>query len=94
MVVGENIGHLHDRAWMLDYFHRHDEEVRRTIPKDRLLVYQASEGWEPLCRFLGVPIPDAPFPSVNSREEFKARVAKARAAEPSDVTKLADSFKS
>jgi hypothetical protein len=45
--------------------------VKRTIPADRLLVYQVSEGWEPLCRFLGVPMPDAPFPHVNTTEDFR-----------------------
>ena len=50
-----------------------------TVPPERLLVYRVSEGWDPLCRFLGVPVPNTPFPSENSREEFKARVA-ARAA--------------
>ena len=32
------------------------------------------QGWEPLCAFLGEPVPDAAFAHVNSREEFKERV--------------------
>jgi hypothetical protein len=67
--------HLHDREFLTAYFKRHTEEVLAAIPRERLLVYQVSQGWEPLCRFLDVPVPDAPFPSENSREEFKARVA-------------------
>lgn len=67
--------HVHDRAFMTDYFRRHTERVVATIPAERLLVYEAGQGWEPLCAFLGVPIPDAPYPSENSREEFQARVA-------------------
>jgi hypothetical protein len=51
----------------------HNEEVERTIPDDRLLVYEVSEGWEPLCRFLGAPVPDEPFPKVNETEEFVSR---------------------
>jgi hypothetical protein len=66
---------LNDRAFMFDRFHRHIEEVKATIPADRLLVYQVAEGWEPLCRFLGVDIPAAPFPQVNSTEEFQAMIA-------------------
>ena len=66
--------HMHDRAWMTDYFRRHNEEVKRSIAPERLLVYQAGQGWEPLCRFLGVPVPEAPYPSENSRAEFIARV--------------------
>ena len=45
------------------------------IPPERLLVYQAGQGWEPLCAFLGVPVPSEPYPSENSREAFQARVA-------------------
>lgn len=36
-----------------------------------VLVYQVSQGWEPLCQFLGKPIPDVPFPNLNSRTEFQ-----------------------
>jgi len=65
---------LHDRAFMADYFRRHTETVVRTIPAERLLVYQVGEGWEPLCKFLGVPVPAEPFPSENSRADFIARI--------------------
>jgi hypothetical protein len=70
---------LHDKAWMLDRYHRHNEEVQKAIPPERLLVYRVSDGWEPLCRFLGVPVPDAPFPQVNSTDDFKAMIASRQA---------------
>lgn len=54
-------------------FVEHNEEVKRRISPERLLVYQVSEGWEPLCKFLGLPIPSEPFPRMNSTEEFKSR---------------------
>lgn len=66
---------VHDRDAMVSYFKRHTDDVLRTIPPERLLVFEAKQGWKPLCAFLGVPVPDAPFPSENSREEFKARAA-------------------
>jgi hypothetical protein len=66
---------IHDRDFMVDYFKRHTENVVRTIPKDRLLVYETGQGWEPLCKFLNVPVPSEPFPLVNTREEFIARRA-------------------
>jgi hypothetical protein len=72
--------HLHDRAYMTDYFRRHTEEVKRTIPAARLLIYEAGQGWEPLCRFFGVSIPDVPYPNENSRAEFIGRVQQAPAA--------------
>jgi hypothetical protein len=54
-------------------FNRHNEQVRRDVPADRLLVYEVREGWEPLCAFLGVPVPEGkPFPHVNDAAQFRA----------------------
>ena len=66
---------LRDRAWMLERYHRHNDEVKAYVPEDRLLVWSPSDGWAPLCAFLGVPVPDAPFPQVNSTEDFRAMIA-------------------
>jgi len=65
---------------MIAVFERHNAEVQRVIPKDRLLVFEANQGWEPLCRFLGVPVPDVPYPAMNSTEEFQQRRAAMAAA--------------
>lgn len=73
--LGQLRPHLHDRAYMTDYFRRHTEEVKRTIAPDRLLVFEAGQGWEPLCAFLGVPVPREPYPSENSRADFIGRAA-------------------
>lgn len=54
----------------------HVEKVKATVPSDRLLVWNVSEGWKPLCDALGLPVPDEPFPRSNSTEEFLARRAK------------------
>jgi len=58
-------GQVFDKAHCLRVFEQHHERVRRTVPAERLLVYRVQEGWEPLCRFLGVDVPDEPFPRVN-----------------------------
>lgn len=63
-----------DREGLMRAFTAHNEAVKRAIPADRLLVYQVKEGWEPLCTFLGVPVPDTPFPRSNDRAEFWDRV--------------------
>lgn len=54
-------------------FERHNESVRKTIKPERLLVFEAKQGWQPLCKFLGVPVPDKPYPRVNSTEDFITR---------------------
>jgi hypothetical protein len=41
------------------------------VPAERLLVYEVAEGWEPLCDFLGVPVPDAPMPHLNDTKSFR-----------------------
>ena len=53
----------------------HNDAVKSTIPDDRLLVFEVKDGWAPLCEFLGVPVPDEPFPRTNDRSEFWDLVA-------------------
>jgi hypothetical protein len=59
----------HPQTLMAAY-ERHNAEVRKTIPQHRLLEWQAKEGWEPICRALGLPVPEIPFPWVNRRSEW------------------------
>jgi len=42
----------------------------QNAPKDKLLVYRVSEGWNPLCKFLGVDVPKQPFPHRNKSGSF------------------------
>ena len=58
---------------VIEVFKRHNETVQQTVPPERLLVFNVKMGWEPLCEFLQVPIPDIPFPYKNPREEFGLR---------------------
>jgi hypothetical protein len=51
-------------------FDQHNDRVRQTVPPERLLIFDVKQGWEPLCNFLEVPIPDLPFPHKNTRKEF------------------------
>ncbi|KAK9709243.1 hypothetical protein K7432_009161 [Basidiobolus ranarum] len=67
-------GRFEDKEWAINYFKQHVEEVKRTIPADKLLVFEVKDGWEPLCKFLGKPIPDEPFPNVNDTNEMKERI--------------------
>jgi hypothetical protein len=60
---------------MIAYFKRHEKDVMEGVPAKKLLVFNAKQGWEPLCKFLGLPVPPTPFPKTNTREEFRARAA-------------------
>jgi hypothetical protein len=68
-------GRFEDQPHAIGVYNRHNEEVRRVVPPDRLLVYEVKEGWGPLCSFLGVPVPEGtPFPHLNDAAEFRTRI--------------------
>lgn len=69
-------GQFTDRAEAVAAFERHIADVRAHVPADRLLLYRVRDGWEPLCAFLGVPVPTTPFPRENSRATFRRRLRK------------------
>jgi hypothetical protein len=64
-----------DRAASIAAFEKHNAQVRATVPPERLLVWQAGDGWAPICKALNLEIPDEPFPRTNTREEWRARAA-------------------
>lgn len=64
-----------DEAGLSSAFSAHCAAVKAAIPASRLLVYQVKQGWEPLCAFLDVPVPDTDFPRTNDRSEFWDLVA-------------------
>jgi len=66
---------LLNKSEVIKRFNARNEEVLKTVPKERLLVYTVKEGWEPLCKFLNIPVPSTPFPVSNTSAEFKERVA-------------------
>ena len=67
-------GRFDDKEFAIDVFNRHNEDVKSKVPADKLLVYEISEGWEPLCEFLDVPVPDSPMPHLNDATSFRAMV--------------------
>ena len=59
-----------DAGKMITAYERHNTQVRKAIPPERLLVWDASQGWEPICRALGLPVAEIPFPWVNRRSDW------------------------
>ena len=64
-------GRTSDAAYCQSVFQDWIKRVEETVPPDKLLVYKAGQGWEPLCRFMGVPVPDEPFPHSNRAGSFQ-----------------------
>ena len=54
-----------DPANRVQYYEEWVEHVKRTLPADRLLIFNVKQGWEPLCKYLGKPVPSTPFPRIN-----------------------------
>jgi hypothetical protein len=61
-----------DKDGAMEAYERHNADVCSTITADRLLEWKPGDGWEPICGALGVPVPDEPFPHVNSTADFRA----------------------
>jgi Sulfotransferase domain len=72
---GESLPPQRSREEMLARFNAHNEWVKRACPPERLLVFEVSQGWEPLCTFLGNPIPSTPFPRTNDADEWRSNAA-------------------
>ena len=72
-LIGERShkGPMDDREKAVAHYHPHIADVKAAVPPDRLLVFSADQGWAPLCAFLDVPVPEAPFPNVNDRAAIK-----------------------
>lgn len=67
-------GTMTDRNRAIAHYHQHIDEIKATVPTDRLLVFSVDQGWHPLCEFLGVPVPATEFPNINNRNAIKARL--------------------
>lgn len=63
-------GDVTDRAFLTNWYVARNQAVIDGLPAERLLQFDPREGWEPLCAFLEVPVPDTPFPCTNRREQL------------------------
>jgi hypothetical protein len=62
-------GDWRSREKLLQGFAKHYAHIREVVPKDRLLEWNPKDGWEPLCKHLGNPVPDEPFPYTNKGDD-------------------------
>jgi hypothetical protein len=51
-------------------YERHNASVRQNAAQERFLEWRVTDGWEPICQALGLPVPEMPFPWVNRRSEW------------------------
>ncbi len=70
-------GRFDDRDHAIAVYRAHLDEVRATVPADRLVEFEVGQGWGPLCAGLGVPVPATEFPRVNTTDEYVQRAQRA-----------------
>jgi len=63
-------GDIADRDHCIDIFNKNVQTVEETFSGDKLFVYNIGDGWDGLCKWLDVPVPDTPFPRTNNQQEF------------------------
>jgi hypothetical protein len=63
-----------DTSAAKEVYSQHYAQIRKLVPKGRLLEYQVQDGWEPLCKFLGKEVPDVPFPRGNEKADLHKRI--------------------
>ncbi len=61
-----------DPEAMIAAYERHNAKVRSSVPPQRFLEWTPADGWAPICNRLGTPVPNEPFPWVNTTAEFQA----------------------
>jgi hypothetical protein len=59
-----------------EFYETWNSEVVRSVPADRLLIFNVKQGWKPLCQFLDLPVPgnETPFPNFNDTKSFKKKI--------------------
>ncbi len=58
------------QKFCIDIYRQHINDVQKSIPTEDLLIFELSEGWEPLCDFLETSPPECTFPNINKRSVF------------------------
>ena len=65
-------GRMDDKDHVIGVYLAHNQRVRAEVPAEKLLVFESTQGWPPLCQFLNRPVPDEPYPRVNTTDDFLA----------------------
>lgn len=59
-------------------FEDHNILIKNLVPEDKLLVFEAREGWAPLCAFLGKEVPEGPYPKLHDTRDFREHLIENR----------------
>jgi len=73
LVDGLFEGRATERDFMCALLERHRRDVVTHLDPERLLIFDVAEGWQPLCNFLGLAVPEHDFPRGNATAEFRRK---------------------
>lgn len=66
-------GEIHNpEGYMKHGITKHNEHIKKLVPKERLLEFHPKDGWKPLCDFLGKEVPEGDFPNINEGSSLKS----------------------
>ncbi|MCG8328034.1 MAG: hypothetical protein MI974_10135 [Chitinophagales bacterium] len=71
---GQFQSRFEDKDFAINVFLEHEENIKRLVPENQLLIFNVKDGWGPLCEFLDVDVPAKPFPRANERNVFNAKM--------------------
>ncbi len=63
-----------EREPLVEAMNRWNDEVKATVPPERLIVWEPKDGWDPICEALGVPVPSEPLPHAFDTETFRSAI--------------------
>jgi hypothetical protein len=63
-----------EREPLIEAMNRWNDEVKATVPPERLIVWSPKDGWDPICEALGVPVPSEPLPHAFDTETFRSAI--------------------
>lgn len=68
-------GTMSDKVRAIARYNAHIDEVKAAVPPEKLLIFKVTDGWAPLCAFLGVEEPKLEFPNLNDRASVKKTIS-------------------
>ena len=78
VIFTHSLGRSWNKKDVISAYMAHVQNVKESLGPE-ILVFEAKDGWAPLCEYLGVPIPDVPYPRVNDTEAFNGVITRTTA---------------
>jgi hypothetical protein len=77
LLIAEQVfgGRPDDRSHAIATYNRNTEAVIESVDPERLLIHNLGDGWDPLCNWLGLSVPEVSYPTGNTTKDLNNRLA-------------------